>query len=28
MTFSDLAKYSMTRGIAWSLCDSWTSRLK
>jgi len=23
---SDLAKYSMTRSVAWSLCDSWASR--
>ena len=22
---SDLAKYSMTRSVAWSLCDSWAS---
>jgi len=25
MTFSDLAKYSMTRSVAQSLCDSWAS---
>jgi len=25
VTFSDLAKYSMTRSVAWSLCDSWAS---
>ena len=23
MTLSDLAKYSMTRSVGWSLCDSW-----
>jgi len=25
MTLSDLAKYSMTRSVARSLCDSWAS---
>jgi len=25
MTLSDLAKYSMTEGIARCLCDSWAS---
>jgi len=23
MTLSDLAKYSLMRSVAWSLCDSW-----
>jgi len=27
VTLSDLAKYSMTRSVAWSLCDSWASCL-
>ena len=25
VTLSDLAKYSMTRSVAWFLCDSWAS---
>jgi len=25
MTLSDLAKYSMTRSVARSVCDSWTT---
>ena len=25
VTVSDLSKYSMTRSVAWSLCDSWAS---
>jgi len=25
VTLSDLAKYSLTRSIPWSLCDSWAS---
>jgi len=25
MTLSDLVKYSVTRSITWSLCDSWAS---
>jgi len=28
VTLSDLAKYSMTRSIARSLCDSWASCFK
>jgi len=27
LTLSDLAKYSMTRSVARSLCDSWASCL-
>jgi len=27
MTLSHLAKYSMTRNVAWSFCDSWASCL-
>jgi len=27
VTLSDLAKYSMTLSVAWSLCDSWASCL-
>jgi len=25
---SDLANYSMTRSVSWSLCDSWASCFK